>query len=418
MINSLLYLLITSIFILDWLFFRYGIGVRQITWLPEFISIVIAVSIPFKMAIIKQTHIPIKYTFLLFLYIANLLVGFFLNDVSAWTMLSGLRIYTKFIPVFLLPLIFPFSTQDFKKITIIIFILAMIQFPIVLWQRFVEFSTKGGDPVGGTLGVHASGVLSIFLLIIISFLIAFYFKKKISLPIFLLSFAASFIPTTLNETKITFLLLPITMIFPAIFIKDIKKTIFRIMLVILILVASFFILKGIYNHFQSQTWGYGIETFVTMPGRVAHYNRKRIDPIKNSIKNAVKDIRFLFFGRGAGNVSEGFTKKLNGKYVREGIYYGAKSVSFTKLMWEIGTMGIVLIYSFLFFVFLDSSKLCKKDDFSGAFSLGMLSFSMFFFLSMFYTETLEQNIFVYIFFLAAGQIAYLHDSKKSIETVI
>ena len=134
MLNYLLYLLILSIFLLDWLFFRYGIGIRQLTWLPEFISIIIAVSIPFRTAVTKQIHFPIKYGFLLLLYLSHIFIGFLLNDISGWTILSGLRIYTKFVPIFLLPIIFPFSKQDARKLIIILFVLSMIQFPVVLWQ--------------------------------------------------------------------------------------------------------------------------------------------------------------------------------------------------------------------------------------------------------------------------------------------
>ena len=181
----LLYVLISGLFVLDWLFFRYGIGIRPLTWIPEFISVIVAVSIPFKTAVTKQINLPLKYSILLTIYIANLIIGFLLNDVNGWVMLAGLRIYTKFLPVFLLPIIFSFTERDFRKLILFVFVLAMIQFPVVLWQRFVKYSASlSGDPMGGTLGYSTSGVLAIFLLAVISFLVAFYFKEIISLPVF------------------------------------------------------------------------------------------------------------------------------------------------------------------------------------------------------------------------------------------
>ncbi|RLB92945.1 MAG: hypothetical protein DRH26_05070 [Deltaproteobacteria bacterium] len=405
MIKYILYLLISGLFILDWLFHVYGIGIRQMTWIPEFISIIIAVLIPFRTAVTKESHLPIKYTFLLIIYIAHIGIGFLLNDVSGWTMLSGVRIYTKFIPIFLVGLIFPFSEQEFKKLVLFVLLLAMIQLPVVLWQRFIAFATSiSGDPMGGTLGHSASGVLSIFLLIIISFLVAFYFKEEISLPVFILAMAAAFIPTTLNETKITFILLPVAFIFPAMFIKAKRKTIFRVMLVAIIFFGSFFVLKGIYDYFQQKRWGYGIQTFITMPGRLEGYSRNRLDPIKHSFTNATKDPRFLFFGRGAGNVSEGFTKRLSGKYVQEGKYYGVSGVSFPKMIWELGIFGAVLFFLFPFFIFRDAAALSKKEGFLGAFSLGMLGFSVFFSLSILYTSTMDSNLLIYLFFMTGGYI--------------
>jgi len=407
MIKFMLYLLIVGLFILDWLFLKHGIGIRQMTWLPEFISILIAISLPFRTAIKKEGSVPIKYFFLLFLYLAHIGSGFLFNDVTGWTMLSGLRIYTKFIPIFLVVIIFPLTEQEFKKIVLLVFVLAMVQFPVVLWQRFVSYATSlSGDPMGGTLGHSASGVLSIFLLIILSFLVAFYFKEQISLPKFLIALALAFIPTTLNETKITFLLLPVAFVFSAFFIKAKRQTIFRVMLVLCVFVVSFFVFRGIYNYYYNLRYGYSIETFLAMPGRVQRYNSTRIDPMKYAFVYGMKDFRFVVFGHGAGNVSEGFTRKLNGKYVQEGIYYGVGDVSFTKMIWELGLLGTILFFLFPFFVFLDSASMSRKPGFEGAFSLGMVNFAVFFFLSMFYTFTMDSNLLIYLFFLTAGYIVH------------
>ncbi len=406
MIKFLLYILISSLFVLDWLYLELNIGIRQVTWLPEFISIIIAVTIPLKTAVSKTTQIPIKYIIFLTIYLLHLIIGFLFNDVSGWTILAGLRIYIKFIPIFLLPFIFPLSEDEFKKIVVFVFILAMMQFPVVLLQRFVFFaSSLSGDPMGGTVGHSASGVLSIFLLITISFIIAFYFKERISLPFFLITLGAAFIPTMLNETKITFILLPVAFIFPALFIKAQRKNIFRAILVITIFAVSFVIFKGVYDYFQKKRWGYGIETFILMPGRLDKYSAARIDPIKYSFINAVKDPRFIVFGRGAGNVSEGFTKKLSGKYVQLGKYYGLGGVSFPKFIWEIGIVGTMIFFFLILFIFRDAMRLSKQIGFDGAFALGMLSFCVFFALSMFYTFTMDSNLFVFLFFFFSGYVA-------------
>ena len=412
----LLYILISGLFVLDWLFFRYGIGVRPLTWIPEFISIIVAVSIPFKTAITKQIKLPFKYSLLLTIYLAHLIIGIWLNDVNGWVILAGLRIYTKFLPIFLLPIIFSFTEHDFKKLILFVFVLAMVQFPVVLWQRFVKYSASlSGDPMGGTLGYSTSGVLAIFLLVVISFLIAFYFKEKISLPVFLLSLTAAFIPITLNETKISFVLLPIAFIFPALFIKAKRESIFRTLLVMIIFFSSVFVLKNIYDYFQQKRWGYGIETFVAMPGRLDEYSRTRLNPIKYSFTKALNGPIFMFFGHGVGNVSQGFTRKLNGKYVEQAYYYGVYRVSFTLMMWEIGIIGTILFFSFPLLIFLDALGLCKEEGLTGAFALGMLSFVIFFVLSTFYTTTLDTNVLMYLFFLSGGYIAsqhHINDKKE------
>ena len=417
MTKWLIYIFIFSIFVFEFLFHRYGIGIRPLTWIPEIVSVIVVCMIPFKTAVDKSVNIPIKYSLLIVLYLSHLLLGFIFNEIPPGAILAGLRTYTKFIPIFLMPIVFSLTEESFKKIVKFIYFLAMIQFPVVLYQRFVEYKLDlSGDKMGGTLGAQASGVLSIFMLMVLSFLIAFYFKDLISFRLFIFSFAASFLPTTMNETKITFILLPISLIFPAIFLRDKIQSIIRISLAAILLTTSFFVLKEVYNYFQIPRWGYGIETFVAMPGRLEGYSERRIDPIIYAIDNAKKDIRFSLFGHGAGNVSEGFTPFLNGKYVQEGIYYDSKSTSFTTMIWEIGFLGILIFLLFPLFVFLDFANFSKDKSFFGAFSLGMLSFTVLFVLSFFYTDTMIKNLFMYLFFFSAGYVAYRRNQENYSDT--
>ena len=157
------------------------------TWVPEFVALFIALSLPLKLAIDKQTNIPFKYGMLVVVYLLNIVIGFVLNDISGWTMLAGLRIYTKFLPIFLVPILYPLSEKAFNNILLWVYALTIVQFPVTLWQRFFQFAEiRSGDPIGGTLGISTSGVLSVYLIAMISFLIAFYFKNQISFPFFLL----------------------------------------------------------------------------------------------------------------------------------------------------------------------------------------------------------------------------------------
>ena len=378
------------------------------TWTPEFVAIIIAIFIPFQTATAKETGIPLKYLILLILYLGHIFFGILLNDISGWTILAGLRIYTKFLPIFMLPLIYPLTDKAFKTILLWVYAMSMAQFPVVLWQRFVRFAeTLSGDPMGGTLGHSTSGVLAIYLVTIISFLIAFYYKDQISLPLFLVSAGAAFVPLTLNETKISFVLLPIAFIFPAFFIQAKRESIFRLMLVILLLILSFLAFKAVYDYFATKRWGYGITGFVSQPGKLEDYSSNRLDPILNSIRvGALKDARFAVFGHGVGNVSEGFTKRLSGKYYREGQFYDI-NVTFAMMMWELGFLGTFLFLLFPFFIFWDARKLCKKEGWIGAYALGMVSYALFFFLSLFYTFTIHNNVLIFIFFLAAGQLVSL-----------
>jgi len=423
MINLLIYILFSSIFIFDWLYFVYGIGLRPVTWIPEIVSAVMAFYILVIAATHKRINIPIKYVILLLIYFLHICMGLFLNDVPLGTLLAGIRTYFKFIPLFLLPAVFNFEDASMKKILLFVLALACTQLPIVVWQRFYEFKESlSGDPMGGTLGYGATGMLSIFLICVISFLIAFYLRGKISLTFFLISTCIVFLPTTLNETKVTFVLLPLAFIFPLIFIKKQRTNIIRAVSLIVLLAIVGFTLKNTYDHFQMKRWGHGITRFATDPGRIDNYMTTRIDPIFYAIDKAFRGPQMIF-GHGIGNVSISFTKAMTGKYSREAEMYGVGQVSITKLFWEIGILGTLIFFLLVLMVFWDTIKLCKRSDFIGTFSLGMLTLIAIFTLSFFYFQTIDLNIMVFLFFFSAGYTVFyskwernkeLHLSKQNL----
>jgi len=416
MINLLIYILFASIFLFDWLFEVYGIGLRVFTWIPEMVSAVTAFYILVIAATSEKINIPIKYVALLLIYFLHICMGLFINEVPLGTVLAGIRTYFKFIPLFILPAFFKFEDASMKKILLFILALACIQLPVVVWQRFFAFKeVLSGDPMGGTLGFSCSGLLSIALICVISFLIAFYLRGKISLHFFLISACITFLPTTFNETKVTFVLLPLAFIFPLIFIKKQRKTIMKAVFLIVLLSVIGFTLKNIYDHFQMKRWGYGISGFVKDPGRIDTYMATRIDPILYALDKAFRGPQ-MFFGHGVGNVSISFTKAMTGKYSREAEMYGVGDVSITKLFWEIGILGTLIFFLLVLMVFWDTIKLCRRSDFIGAFSLGMLTFIAIYALSFFYTKTIDMNLPGFLFFFLAGYIAFYHKWEQSKES--
>lgn len=70
--------------------------------------------------------------------------------------------------------------------------------------------------IGGTLGAHTSGVLSVYLCCAIALTVAFYVKGRIRLRLLLPMLAILATPTMLNETKVTLLLLPAALLGPVI----------------------------------------------------------------------------------------------------------------------------------------------------------------------------------------------------------
>ncbi len=57
---------------------------------------------------------------------------------------------------------------------------------------------------------------------------------------------------------------------------------------------SFIALKGIYDHFSKQRWGYGITGFVTNSRTLEKYNKSRLLPIRNAFVKASEEPRLFF----------------------------------------------------------------------------------------------------------------------------
>ncbi len=104
--------------------------------------------------------VPLRYwlVFLGFLYIV--VCGSILNALSPDVAFAGIRFYFKYVPLFLLPFAFDYSEKDVKRLFTLVMILAFIQIPLAVRQRFFMFADKlSGDVVTGTTA--SSGGLAV-----------------------------------------------------------------------------------------------------------------------------------------------------------------------------------------------------------------------------------------------------------------
>jgi uncharacterized membrane protein (Fun14 family) len=201
-------------------------------------------------------------------------------------MFAGMRVYLRYIPFFLLPAVWNISDVQLCRLLKFVLLLAFTQLPVVIYQRFVKYSTSiSGDPMGGTLGASTSGVLSVFLLLCIACYISFYLKNEIKFKTFIVGFFILFLPTTMNETKITFILLPLCFILPLIFGSANKKNLKKVIVLFGIMVISTIVLKSIYDYFIVKRWGYGIINFASTEGRLKSYADMRLIPLLKNDKN-------------------------------------------------------------------------------------------------------------------------------------
>lgn len=402
-IKLVLYLCITIIFFSDWLYFVHGIGSRYISWTPELFSIFLSLYIPAVMAINKEWRLPFKYTVLLLIYIFQIAIGLVVNSVDIGPMIAGIRQFCRFIPIFVLPAVVRFEEKDMRRLLKFLLALALIQFPVTIWQRFYLYANiSSGDPIGGTLGANTSGVLSVFLLMVLSFIIAFYLKREMPLYLLVTFCFIIFIPTTLNETKVTLLLLPWAFLVPVIFSKkSLKRTPSKIFNLFLALSITFILFILIYDSFGNRN----ILQFYSKKDQVENYSEVRIVPILTALDRIYHDgIIAIIYGYGAGNLSVSYSKNLESKLLTELSVFKPGNVSITKMIWETGYIGTLIFFILLAYLFFDTFKYRNLNNLAGTMALGLSATIIIFSIAFFYTKPLDQNIFVYLFFFLNGYL--------------
>ncbi len=402
----LLYFTFLNVFFADWLAFKIKVIPRIFTWVPEFASIIITLYILFKWSTEKRFDCSIKYVFLVVFLFITILCGFLLNGVSSGVMISGMRIYLRYFPFFFLPAVWDIDSKQLLGLSKFILFLALLQLPIVIYQRFFKYKYfLSGDMMGGSLGANTSGVLSILLLLIVAACISFYVKEHIEGLKFAACLFALFIPTTMNETKVVLFLLPVPFLAPILFSKILFDKTGKVLALLLLLVTSVMVFRFVYDYFILDRWGYGILTFMTKEGRFEGYMNMRLVPIIKTFDTAFNDVLFFIFGAGAGNASFTFSPMFTGEAASKIRAAGFIDLGIITLIWELGFLGTTILLLILALLFLDAIKLASRKDVYGAIGLSMLAIIPIYTISLSYFNNFGIVIISMLFWLMSGVVA-------------
>jgi hypothetical protein len=262
------------------------------------------------------------------------------------------------------------------------------------------------DLLAGTMVIGS--IMSIFLVCTIVILTAFYFYGRISLKNFLVLIFFLFLPTTLNESKATIVLLVLGLLV-VMSSNQLKGAhiafgISAISIMLLMFVAIYSIEfgshgatsgRGLYSFFADPDTGIKwylysgdsekidadnlLQPNSNIIGAMSsleeekfddnEYRGRRLDALILPIRTLSKDPLKLLMGLGIGNTSTSISDKFSGKYSFIGGSNVAKA-ALSPLLWEIGVMGVLLYLIFFYFIYKDARYLSQKKDFMGAFALG------------------------------------------------
>ena len=385
-----------------------------IKFLPDFLSILVATVVLARAALVKVVKIPSKYVLIIVLMTLNIIAGILINGVGPGSLFVAMQFYLKFVPFFLLPLVYDFSKDDILGLLKFLFVILLIQFPVSFYQRFVQY--KGiatGDFIVGTL--ELSSILSIVLISGIAMIVAFYQKGDVSRRVLLIAVVLFSLPTTINETKSTLVMLPVALFLP-IFISG-QANIKKIFTIMAGCSVFFIVFVAAYDYSFSDRYN---RSFLDVAGDFKYYARylaptttglnengigkldKIILPLDILSETPVK----LFVGLGVGNVTESSMLGFEGDYM-EYVHKNYVGNTTSYLIWETGVLGLFASLVFLWQIFKDSVLLSKQKNLNGSIALGWSVVTVIFFISLSYKNILLMNSIMYPFVFLSGYIIHL-----------
>jgi hypothetical protein len=434
--NNILYILFLALFSLDYLANELQLISPKVAWAPELISGIVLALVLFRATATRSVALQRKYGVVFALFCLCVLGGIIVNFVEAAPIFAGLRTYFKYAPFFLLPAVYDYSDKELTAQLKFLLALALIQCPIAVYQRFIEFAGIGsGDSISGTLLI--SSALSIFLISAISVLFAFYLRRRINIVSFLLIVIFLFIPTTINETKGTLVLLPLALVLTVLFFPTksihLRRQLLTVCALGLVFVGSFMI---VYDHLYTKVGGvsgeeigiidrFAIDALKSYLAGDVQVEKDVLNPIADKLGlgpdmpeqriRRLDSMRIVFevlqeepvkfiVGLGIGNVAESAIGGFSGAYVHYRAL-GSQINTVSHMLWEVGLLGFLLLLIFFLLIFKDALQVRNRDDLAGTLASGWLGVVAIMIVSLAYKNLWNFQTILYIFWYLSGYLA-------------
>ncbi len=304
------------------------------------------------------------------------------NNLSILFYLNGIRDFLAYI--FLIPIFVYLLGDDESRDDIIekfdkqLFYFVVIQFPCLVFQ-FILYGA--GDHGGGSLGNYSSGIITTLIYVISFYLI----QKRLDNRHYLSSlwqnkiYIILLIPTFLNETKISFVFLPLYFI---LLLPIDKKLFLRLLMTIPILIAS---LWGAVTAYVMSTGGsmgdvFSIEYYTDMylyNSESEDYAKWLMDEDMGEMEDVPRMSKLmllaeinqehpghLLFGYGVGHFKGGTVVK-DSAFFKEYKWLFTGSIPYAfHVFVQIGIIGIIMMFLYFVFIFIVSPEKGMKRNFN------------------------------------------------------
>ena len=355
---------------------QYNFLPSQFGFFPELTSLIAALVVLGAGAKSRFAYVRPAYWIVLGSFVVLGVAGIFANDVNGGPVFAALRTYLRSLPWFLLAAAVPISEKQLGNQLKWLLGIALLQIPIAIQQRIRTGSNYfgkvsiTGDWTMGTM--QDSGVLTVFLLAVICVLVAAFVRKRLNGWLFLLLFVLCLIPTAINETKVTVLMLPAAVLATFMVAAESGKVLRQTMLAVVVLGVAFAIFVPTYNALMAgREYSVSLTEFFTDSNNWSRYLSSdkgvgatgevgRLDALAVPTKEVAQDPVTLMLGHGPGNASvsalgEGF----GGKY--DVLFEPFLTTTYSRFILEFGLLGVLLLYAGYWLVFQDARAVAREQ---------------------------------------------------------
>jgi hypothetical protein len=388
-------------------------------FLPEAMSAVVVVYVLFAGTRDRFRLVAPKYWFAFGAMTVVIVCGIINNASEVGPLLSGMRFYLRAIPMFFLPAVLPLTENQIKRQLKWLLMLAVVQVPMAVYQQWVVHSEGRftGDDVRGTM--MDSGILSLFLICAVLVLTGLLLRRRIRPLAYWALFFLLLIPTTINETKVTVIFLPVGLLVTLLIAAEPGKKLKYLGMASAALVIAGALFVPIYNFTQSHNPYKNekdITAFFTNEKALGKYmssgiggvgttkDVRRGDAIVVPFEFLAQDPVRLMFGLGIGAVSPStFGKNFEGSYYV--LFQKFLIISFTFFLLELGVLGVIVIGVLFWMVFSDTLVVARRDDtLIGGLAAGWIGVVAIFAIDVGYTIFHEFTSVTYLYWYFSGLI--------------
>jgi hypothetical protein len=396
---------------------------RLLKFTPELLSVIVLVYVILAGTRRRFEFVAPKYWLLFAALTLVIICGVASGATAPGPLVSELRFYLRAIPFFLLPAIVAFTEPELRQQLKWLMWLGILQLPVAAFQRWQVWSQGRftGDPVQGTL--LESGTLTIFLLSSAFVASGLFLRGQLSRTRYFALMLVLFLPTTINETKVTIVYLPLGLLVTFAAGAEPRQRL-RVLargLVLTLVFAGVFL--PIYSYFEARSPWAKHSSVTALASDQKNLNKylssdvrgigtkkdvRRGDAIRVPFEYLARDPIRLTLGLGLGSVS---SSAILGKSF-QGLYYALFQpfliTSLSVFLLDIGVLGIALVVLLNLFVLRDALALAlahEDQKLVSGLAIGWTAVTLIMLLSLSYSTIHLAESLAYPYWYLSGVLA-------------